>query len=229
MAKLCALLWFERSMVGRRFISMSPSRKGVRRSLADGRRSCPRVQAEGLGVLPPPAPGCLANDAAAALDDKTKNPGVGGSWLCRAGVLLSAQQAATPRAPSRRTTSASPTRTWRGLDPGRKELLLPLREDTRLREAAQHVSKFNLTQDEDDSPRQRVPCRGRGASDVRLMPLVLLRRMAKIREALGGAAVLKKGARSRATFSLGSGRRSPGRSTRCGTSSLAIALELCGR
>ena len=36
--------------------------------------------------------------------------------------------------------------TWRGLDAGRKELLLPLREDRRLREAAQHVSKFNLTQ-----------------------------------------------------------------------------------
>jgi hypothetical protein len=31
--------------------------------------------------------------------------------------------------------------TWRGLDTGRKELLLPLAEDRRLRDAAQHVSR----------------------------------------------------------------------------------------
>src|SRR5207249_5752286 len=35
---------------------------------------------------------------------------------------------------------------WRGLDAGRKELLLPLRNDGAIREAAQHVAQFNLTQ-----------------------------------------------------------------------------------
>jgi hypothetical protein len=34
--------------------------------------------------------------------------------------------------------------TWRGLDAGRKEILLPLGDDRKLREAASHVSKFNL-------------------------------------------------------------------------------------
>lgn len=35
---------------------------------------------------------------------------------------------------------------WRDLDFGRKELLLPLRDDGDLREAANHVEKFELTQ-----------------------------------------------------------------------------------
>lgn len=35
---------------------------------------------------------------------------------------------------------------WRDLDFGRKELLLPLRDDADLREAANHVEKFELTQ-----------------------------------------------------------------------------------
>ena len=34
---------------------------------------------------------------------------------------------------------------WRGLDAGRKELLLPLKSSDALREGAQHISKFNLT------------------------------------------------------------------------------------
>ena len=88
----------------------------------------------------------FANDAAAALDDKTKNP----VWQelvrgRRADPRLSKHMlyvAVRLAAYDKRITD----QTWRGLDPGRKELLLPLREDKRLREAAQHVSKFNLTQ-----------------------------------------------------------------------------------
>jgi hypothetical protein len=57
--------------------------------------------------------------------------------------------------------------TWRGLDPGRKEPLLPLVEDRRLREAAQHRS-------------------------ARLTAPVLLGRVKKIHETLGGAAVVRR-------------------------------------
>ena len=87
------------------------------------------------------------NDAAAALDGKTKNP-VWQELVRRAGgptlrvskhMLYVAVQLA---AYDKRITD----QTWRGLDTGRKELLLPLAEDRRLRDAAQHVSKFNLTQ-----------------------------------------------------------------------------------
>lgn len=83
--------------------------------------------------------------------------------------------------------------TWRGLDPGRKELLLPLREDKRLREAAQHVTRFNLTQMKTTAYVSELLAEGgEPAPQVRLTDPVLMRRMAKIREALGGAAVLRK-------------------------------------
>ena len=89
----------------------------------------------------------FADDASAALDDKSKNP----VWLelvRRAGgptlgigrrMLYVALQVA---AHDKRITDQA----WRGLDAGRKELLLPLATDDRLREGAQHVSKFNLSQ-----------------------------------------------------------------------------------
>jgi hypothetical protein len=135
----------------------------------------------------------FGNDAAAALDDKTKNP----IWLelvRRAGgptlrvskkVLYVALRLA---AYDKRITD----QTWRGLDSGRKELLLPLREDRRLRDAAQHVSKFNLTQTKTSAYVGALLAETGEAPQVRLTAPVLMARMKKIRESLGGAAVLKK-------------------------------------
>jgi hypothetical protein len=89
----------------------------------------------------------FGNDAAAALDDKSKNP----IWM----ELVRRAGGPTPRIGKKMLYVAVRLaaydkrigdQAWQGLDAGRKELLLPLREDRRLREAAQHVSKWNLTQ-----------------------------------------------------------------------------------
>jgi len=135
----------------------------------------------------------FANDAAAALDDKTKNH-VWQELVRRAGgptLKISKHMlyvAVRLAAYDKRITD----QTWRGLDPGRKELLLPLREDRRLRDAAQHVTKFNLTQTKTTAYVSELLAEGGEPPQVRLTAPVLMRRMAKIREALGGAAVLKK-------------------------------------
>lgn len=135
----------------------------------------------------------FGNDAAAALDDRTNNP----VWLelvRRAGgptlrvnkkILYVALRLA---AYDKRITDQS----WRGLDPGRKELLLPLREERRLREAAQHVTRFNLTQTKTSAYVGALLAETGEAPSVRLTAPLLMSRMKKIRESLGGAAVLKK-------------------------------------
>jgi hypothetical protein len=135
----------------------------------------------------------FASDAAAALDDKTKNP-VWQELVRRAGgptLRISKHMlyvAVRLAAYDKRITD----QTWRGLDPGRKELLLPLREDRRLRDAAQHVAKFNLTQTKTTAYVSELLAETGEPAQVRLTAPVLMRRMEKIREALGGAAVLKK-------------------------------------
>jgi len=135
----------------------------------------------------------FADDAAAALDDRTKNP----VWLelvRRAGgptlrigrrMLFIAVRLA---AYDKRITD----QTWRGLDAGRKELLLPLREDRRLRDAAQHVTKFNLTQTKTTAYVSELLAETGEAPSVRLTAPLLIGRMKKIHESLGGAAVLRK-------------------------------------
>jgi len=78
------------------------------------------------------------------------------------------------------------------LDAGRKELLLPLGEDTRLREAAQHVAKFNLTQ---SSTRQYVTellAAGGKARPVRLTVPRLVAQVHKLRSSIGSPAALRK-------------------------------------
>jgi hypothetical protein len=82
--------------------------------------------------------------------------------------------------------------TWRGLDPGRKELLLPLREDRRLREAAQHVTKFNLTQTKTRTYVGELLAKDGSERRVRLTAPLLMGRMKKIHESLSGASVLRK-------------------------------------
>ncbi len=135
----------------------------------------------------------FANDAAEALDARTKNP-IWQELVRRAGgptlrvskrMLFVAVQLA---AYDKRITD----QTWRGLDPGRKELLLPLAEERRLRDAAQHVSKFNLTQTKTRAYVGELLAKDGEAPVVRLTAPLLMGRMKKIRETLGGAAVLRK-------------------------------------
>ena len=133
------------------------------------------------------------NDTTAALDERTRNP-VWQELVRRAGgptlrigrkmLYISVRLAAYDKRIS--------DQTWRGLDAGRKELLLPLREDRRLREAAQHVSKFNLTQTKTTEYVNELLAEDGHAPSVRLTAPLLMGRMKKIRETLGGAAVLRK-------------------------------------
>lgn len=87
------------------------------------------------------------DDAGEALSGKSKNP-VWSELLRRAGgptlrlserlLYVSVHIAAYDR----RITDEA----WRNLEPGRKELLLPLQEETLLREGAQHVTAMKLSQ-----------------------------------------------------------------------------------
>jgi hypothetical protein len=135
----------------------------------------------------------FGNDASAALDDKSNNS-VWRELVRRAGgptlrigrrMLYVALQLAA------RDKRIADT-TWRGLDAGRKELLLPLGDDTRLREAAQHVAKFNLTQ---ASTRQYVSSLLESAGRARAVRLTVPRlvgHVQKLRATLGTAAALRK-------------------------------------
>lgn len=137
--------------------------------------------------------GVFGDDAAAALDDKSSNP-VWRELVRRAGgptlrigrrMLYVALQLA---AHDKRIADT----TWRGLDAGRKELLLPLGDDARLRDAAQHVSKFNLTQ---ASTRQYVSGLLESAGRPRAVRLTVPRlvgQVKKLRATLGTAAALRK-------------------------------------
>jgi hypothetical protein len=135
----------------------------------------------------------FANDAAAALDPKSKNA-VWMELVRRAGgptLRISSKAlyvALRLAAYDKRITD----QTWRGLDAGRKELLLPLREDRLLREAAQHVTRFNLTQTKTNAYVGELLAQGGEPPQLRVTGPVLMGRMKKIRESLGGAAVLKK-------------------------------------
>jgi hypothetical protein len=135
----------------------------------------------------------FANDAAAALDEKTKNP----VWLelvRRAGgpslrisrrMLYVALQVA---AYDKRIGDEA----WRRLDSGRKELLLPLVDEHRLREAAAHVSTFKLTQTKTREYVGALMAKDGGAQQARLTGPALVSRMRKLRESLDGAAVLRR-------------------------------------
>jgi hypothetical protein len=133
------------------------------------------------------------NDAAAALDDKSDNPvwreiirRAGGPTLKVSRRLLYVALKVAAR--DKRITD----QTWRGLDSGRKELLLPLGRDDRMREAARHVSKFNLTQ---SSTRQYVSELLKSDGKPRAVRLTMPRLVSnvqKLRVKLGSAAALKR-------------------------------------
>jgi hypothetical protein len=128
-----------------------------------------------------------------ALDDKTNNP-VWRELVRRAGgptlgvsrhLLYTAVRIA---ANDKRILD----RTWRGLDVGRKELLLPLGTGDRLREGAHHVSQFNLTQSKTKEYVTAVLASQGKPQRTRLTPATLLARVRKARESLGGRGVLAK-------------------------------------
>jgi hypothetical protein len=135
----------------------------------------------------------FGGDASAALDDKSSNS-VWRELVRRAGgptlrigrrMLYVALQLAA------RDKRIADT-TWRGLDAGRKELVLPLGEDGRLREAAQYVAKFNLTQ---AGTRQYVSGLLESAGRPRVVRLTVPRlvgQVQKLRATLGTTAALRK-------------------------------------
>ena len=133
------------------------------------------------------------NDASAALDDKSHNP----VWLelvRRAGgptlqlsrrMLYVALQLA---AHDKQITDQA----WQRLDAVRKEILLPIRDSKQLREAAQHVSKFNLTQPKTREYVSEVMAEAGRPKQVRMTGKGLAGRVRKMREALGGAGVMRR-------------------------------------
>lgn len=133
------------------------------------------------------------NDSTAALDGSSKNPvwlelvrRAGGPTLriSRRMLYVSLQLAARDK----RITDQS----WRGLDSGRKELLLPLEDDRKMREAARHVSKFNLTQSKTREYVGELIAEEGGERQVRLSAPAIVSRVKKLRESLGSAAALRK-------------------------------------
>ena len=133
------------------------------------------------------------NDASAALDDKSHNA----VWLelvRRAGgptlalsrrMLYVALQVASH---DKQITDQS----WQRLDAGRKELLLPIRDTRQMREAAQHVSKLNLSQPKTREYVSEVLAEAGRPKQVRLTGKTLAGRVRKMRESLGGAGVMRR-------------------------------------
>ena len=133
------------------------------------------------------------DDAAAALDMSTKNAvfrelvrRAGGPTLkiSRHMLYVSVQLAARDK----RIADQS----WQNLDAGRKELLLPLGTDDRVRQGAQHVSKFNLTHTSTKQYVAEALREGGRAPVVRLTVPRLVQRVQRLRETLGAAATLRK-------------------------------------
>ena len=81
---------------------------------------------------------------------------------------------------------------WQRLDVARKQLLLPLREPPMLRQAAQHVMKWNLTQAKTKEYVTELLAEDGKKRIVRLTRAGLVGRVRKLRENLGSAAVLKR-------------------------------------
>lgn len=133
------------------------------------------------------------DDAAAAVDPRTDNPvfrelvrRAGGPTLkiSRRMLYVAIQLAARDK----RIVDQH----WQGLDAGRKELLLPLGTDQRLREGAQHVSKFNLTHARTREYVAEVLRENGKPRALRLTMAGLVARVQKLRETLGAPAVLRK-------------------------------------
>jgi hypothetical protein len=128
----------------------------------------------------------FANDTSAALDLRADNPvwlelvrRAGGPTLAVSRRLLYVALHLAAR--DKRIAD----QTWRGLDAGRKELLLPLADDERMREAARHVAKFNLTHQD---TRAYVAELTRGAGRPRAVRLTAPRLSAQVKKLRAGLA-----------------------------------------
>ncbi len=172
----------------------------------------------------------FGNDAGAALDERTKNP-VWQEIIRRAGgptlrigkrMLYIAVRLA---AYDKRITD----QTWRGLDSGRKELLFPLREDRRLREAAQHVTKWNLTQTKTSAYVSELLAETGQAPAVRLTGPLLMGRIKKMHESLSGPALLRKVRAIRADLEPAERQEIAGEIEKVREVLTAIAREMRGR
>ena len=135
----------------------------------------------------------FADDAAAALDAKSQNPvwleivrRAGGPTLRVSRHLLYAAVAITAR--DRRITDQA----WHGLDSNRKEMLLPIADDAGMREAAQHVAKFNLSEAETRHYVTALLAADGKQRQIRLTGAQLLSRVRALRQSIGTAAVLRR-------------------------------------
>ena len=82
--------------------------------------------------------------------------------------------------------------TFDRLDAGRKELLLPLADAKRMRDAANHVSKLKLTQTDTKQYVTSLLEDGGKSRQTRLTASGLASRVGKLSESLSGAAVLRQ-------------------------------------
>jgi hypothetical protein len=90
----------------------------------------------------------FGDDAAAALDAKSENP-LWVALLARAGgpTLRLSRKALYVAVEIAARDKRINDDIWRTLEPGRKELLLPLSDETTMRKAAKHVVEMKLSQD----------------------------------------------------------------------------------
>ena len=132
-------------------------------------------------------------DATDALDERTKNP-VWNELVRRAGGPTLAISRHTLYVVIRIAANDKRImdRAWQGLDMGRKELLLPLGEDKLLRQAAQHVSRFNLTQAKTKEYVAAILKTENNPPAVRLTQSSLTGRIKKARDSLSNATMLPK-------------------------------------
>ncbi len=129
------------------------------------------------------------DDAAAALDGRHDNP-VWRDLLARAGgptLRLSERMlyvALHIAAHDKRITDEA----WRNLEPGRKELLLPLGDESAMRRAAQHVTAMKLTQRATRAYVASLRAEQGEATKARLTPARLTAQVRSFRERVANAA-----------------------------------------
>jgi len=183
-----------RAQHGAAAASLSKAERGVldealRRGadLADEMHS--KVSAYGRWLLD----SVFGGDTTAALDDKSKNE-VWAELVRRAGgpsfpvsrrLLYVAVKIA---AYDKRITDAA----WRGLDAGRKEILLVLPGETELRRAAQQVTRYNLSQAKTRELVTGMLSDGTKTRQVRVTAPGIVGRVKKLRESIDGPSFLRR-------------------------------------
>jgi len=135
----------------------------------------------------------FADDTAAALDARTKNP----VWL----ELVRRAGGPTLRLSRRMLYVALEVAAWdkrihdaafRTRDAGRKELLLPLGDERRLKAAANHVAKLDLTQTDTRQYVTQLMAEEGKSRQVRVTGKQLATKARKLRQAWEGAGTLRR-------------------------------------